>query len=137
VDRDFIVLDNLQRQVLFDEEDARRRLPKAIAAVDRLKEINSSIELEAVVRDVNPRNVEELIRGFSVVLDPTDNLEARFLLNDACVKDGIAWVYGAAVGSTGMTMPIVPGETSYLRCFVEEMPSTGSPANVREATLIG
>ena len=126
VDRDFVELDNLQRQVLFDEEDARRRLPKAVAAVKRLEKINSSIELEPVVRDVNPKNVEQLINGFSVVLDATDNMETRFLLNDACVKGGIPLVYGAAVGSTGMTMLIVPGRTPCLRCFVEEMPAPGT-----------
>ncbi len=126
VDRDFVQLNNLQRQVLFDEEDAQRRLPKAVAAVKRLNEINSSIELEPVVCDVNPKNVEELIRGFSVVLDGTDNIETRFLLNDACIKGGIPWVYGAAVGSTGMTMPIVPGKTPCLRCMIAEMPPPGA-----------
>ncbi len=136
VDRDFVELDNLQRQVLFDEEDARRRLPKAVAAANRLKEVNSSIEIEPLVCDANPKNVEDLVKGFAVLLDATDNIETRFLLNDACVKAGIPWVYGAAVGSTGMTMSITPGRTPCFRCFVKDLPPPGSlPTCDREGVL--
>jgi len=126
VDHDFVELDNLQRQIMFDEADAKSRLPKAIGAVKKLKKINSSIELESVVSDVNPKNVEMLINGFHVVLDATDNIETRFLLNDACIKSGIPWIYGAAVGARGMTMPIVPDRSPCFRCFIGDMPSPGS-----------
>jgi adenylyltransferase/sulfurtransferase len=126
VDRDFVDLTNLQRQTLFTEKDAQDRLPKAIAAARRLGEVNSEIRLDPVVADVNPRNVETLIAGFSVLLDATDNFETRFLFNDACAKRGIPWVYGGAVGSTGMILPIIPGRTACLRCVLEELPAAGS-----------
>lgn len=126
VDRDFVELDNLQRQILFDEDDAKNRTPKAVAAVEKLKKINSSIELESVVSDVNPKNVENLINGFNVVMDATDNIETRFLLNDACIKSGIPWIYGAAIGGYGMAMPIIPDKSPCFRCVIEEMPPPGN-----------
>lgn len=126
VDRDFVELDNLQRQILFDEADAKGRVPKAIAAVEKLKKINSSIELESVVSDVNPKNVEMLINGFHVVLDATDNAETRFLLNDACIKLGIPWIYGGALGANGMTMPIIPNQSPCFRCLIKDMPPPGT-----------
>jgi len=126
VDRDFVEIDNLQRQILFDEDDAKGRVPKAVAAVEKLKKINSSIELEPVISDVNLKNVEILINGFQVVLDATDNIETRFLLNDACIKLGIPWIYGAAVGACGMTMPIIPNRSPCFRCFIKDMPPPGS-----------
>jgi molybdopterin-synthase adenylyltransferase len=126
VDRDFVELDNLQRQILFDEDDARDRIPKAFAAVNKLRRINSSIALEPVLSDVNAKNVEELIKGFQVVLDATDNVETRFLLNDACIKLEIPWIYGGAIGSDGMTMPILPNRSPCLRCFLKDMPPPGS-----------
>jgi len=126
VDRDFVEIENLQRQILFDEDDAKNRTPKAFAAVEKLKTINSSIELESVVSDVNPKNVEMLINGFQVVLDATDNIETRFLLNDACIKLGIPWIYGAAVGAIGMTMPIIPNHSPCFRCFIKDMPPPSS-----------
>jgi len=126
VDRDFVELSNLQRQILFDEEDARRRLPKAIAAAERLRGINSQVVIEPLVADVAARNVEQLIAGCDLVLDGLDNMETRFLLNDACVKTGIPWIYGGAVASTGATMTIVPGRTPCLRCFVHQIPAPGT-----------
>ena len=131
VDRDFVELDNLQRQILFDENDAKSRIPKAFAAVEKLKKINSSIELESVVSDVNPKNVEMLINGFQVVLDATDNIETRFLLNDACIKLGIPWIYGGAVGAHGMTMPILPNQSPCLRCFIKDMPPPRDVGDMR------
>jgi adenylyltransferase/sulfurtransferase len=119
-------LTNLQRQTLFTEKDARERLPKAVAAARRLGEVNSETRLDPVVADVNPRNIETLIAGFSALLDATDNLETRFLINDACAKHGIPWVYGGAVGATGMVLPIIPGRTACLRCVLEELPAAGS-----------
>src|SRR5205807_1665159 len=102
VDRDFVESSNLQRQTMFTERDARERLPKAVACVNHLAEINSEIETEALIADVNHSNVERIIEGSDVVLDGTDNFATRYLINDECVKHGITWVYGAAVGSYGV-----------------------------------
>jgi adenylyltransferase/sulfurtransferase len=126
VDRDYIELNNLQRQILFDEEDIARGLPKAIAAAEKLRKINSQVEIEPMVADVNPGNVEEIIGDVDLVLDGTDNFETRFLINDACIKHGIPWVYGAVIGTYGMTMAIVPHRTPCFRCFVAEMPAPGT-----------
>lgn len=123
-DRDFVEASNLQRQMLFDEEDAAQSLPKAKAAERHLRQINSDVEIEGRVADVTPDNVEELISGAGVVLDGTDNFETRYLLNDACVKLGIPWIYAAAVGSYGVTMPVLPGRTACLACLFPEPPST-------------
>src|SRR5580765_21240 len=126
VDRDFVEFTNLQRQTLFKESDAAERLPKAIAAKTRIAEINSEIEVEAIIADVNNSNVESLIDGCDLVLDGTDNFQVRYLLNDACVKHAKTWIYGAAVSSYGTTMTIIPGETPCLRCIFDEMPDVGS-----------
>ena len=125
-DRDFVEESNLQRQTLFTERDARERVPKAVAAARRVSEINSDVECVAEVIDVNASNVERLIGGCDLVLDGTDNFATRFLLNDACVKHGVAWVYGAAVGSYGVTSTIRPGVTPCLRCIFPEEPAAGS-----------
>jgi molybdopterin/thiamine biosynthesis adenylyltransferase len=125
-DRDFVEESNLQRQTMFTERDARERVPKAVAAARRVAEINSDVECVAEVVDVNASNVERLISGCDVVLDGTDNFSTRFLLNDACVKQGTAWVYGAAVGSYGVTLTVRPGVTPCLRCVFPEEPAAGS-----------
>jgi molybdopterin-synthase adenylyltransferase len=126
IDRDFVELSNLQRQTLFDEEDARRRLPKAVAAAEKLRAINSEIVVEPHIVDVTANNIEEVLAGCQLVLDGTDNLETRFLINDACVKAGIPWVYGGALGAAGMSMTVVPGKTPCLRCFIGEAPAPGT-----------
>jgi molybdopterin-synthase adenylyltransferase len=136
VDRDFVEFTNLQRQTLFKESDAEERLPKAIAAKQRIAEINSEIDVEAVVADVNNSNVESLIEGCDIVLDGTDNFQVRYLLNDACIKGGKTWIYGAAVSSYGTTMTIRPGETPCLRCIFEEMPDAGSAPTCDTAGVI-
>jgi adenylyltransferase/sulfurtransferase len=125
-DRDFVEESNLQRQTLFTERDARERAPKSVAAARRVAEVNSDVECAAEVVDVNQSNVERLIRGCDLVLDGTDNFSTRFLLNDACVKHGVAWVYGAAVGSYGVTMTVRPGVTPCLRCVFPDEPAAGS-----------
>lgn len=123
IDRDFVEASNLQRQTLFEEADAREALPKAVAAERRLRAINSDAVVEGIVADLTPRNAEELLGGFPLILDGTDNFETRFLLNDFAIKLGIPWIYAAAVSSYGLTMTIRPGETACLACLVE----TGSP----------
>lgn len=122
VDRDYVEESNLQRQMLFDESDAAESLPKAVAAARHLTRINSDVCIEARVADVTPENVEEIVTGAGVVLDGTDNFETRYLLNDACVKMGIPWIYAAAVGSYGVTMPVLPGRTACLACAFPESP---------------
>jgi adenylyltransferase/sulfurtransferase len=126
VDRDFVEFSNLQRQTLYSEKDAKERLPKAIAAKNRIAEINSEIEVEAIVADVNHSNIESFVKDVDLILDGTDNFQIRYLINDACVKHEKTWIYGAAVSSYGTTMTIFPNETPCLRCIFEEMPSAGS-----------
>jgi adenylyltransferase/sulfurtransferase len=136
VDRDFVEFSNLQRQTLFGESDARERLPKAVAAKKRIGEINSVTKAEAIVADVNSSNVENLIRDCDLILDGTDNFQTRYLINDACIKNGKTWIYGAAVSSYGVTMTIQPNETPCLRCVFEEMPPAGSAATCDTAGVI-
>lgn len=126
VDRDYLEESNLQRQSLFDEEDVARGLPKAVAAEARLRRINSEVVVRGVVADLGPENVDELVKGVSLVLDGTDNFETRFLVNDVCVREGIPWVYGACVGSYGLALLVRPRVSPCLRCILEEMPAPGS-----------
>ncbi|HLB27874.1 MAG TPA: ThiF family adenylyltransferase [Dehalococcoidales bacterium] len=125
IDRDFIEYHNLQRQVLFDEEDVKAELPKAIAAERYLKRVNSTIEIEGIVADVNYANIEKLVKGADLIMDGLDNLETRLLINDVSLKHRIPWVYGGAISASGMTMTIIPGETPCFRCFWSS-PSAGA-----------
>jgi len=136
VDRDFVESSNLQRQSLFSESDAKDRLPKAIAAKNRLMEINSEIEVEAIVADVNHSNIESLIKDCDLILDGTDNFQTRYLVNDACIKQNKIWIYGAAVSSYGVTMTIQPNVTPCLRCIFEEMPGAGKAPTCDTAGVI-
>lgn len=136
VDRDFVEYTNLQRQTLYKESDADDRLPKAIAAKDRIAEINSEIDVEAIVADVNHSNIERLIEGCDLVIDGSDNFQVRYLLNDACAKHNVTWIYGAAVSSYGATMTIIPGTTPCLRCIFDEMPDAGSSPTCDTAGVI-
>lgn len=136
VDRDFVEFTNLQRQTLYKESDAAERLPKAVAAKSRIAEVNSEIEVEAIVADVNNSNIESLIAGCDLVIDGTDNFQVRYLVNDACVKSGVTWIYGAAVSSYGTTMTIRPGSTPCLRCIFDEMPDAGSSPTCDTAGVI-
>lgn len=136
VDRDFVEESNLQRQIMFEEADARERLPKAVAAARRLGRVNSDVGVDPVVVDVNFENIEELIADADLVMDGTDNFETRYLINDACVKTGTPWIYGAAVGSYGLTMTVLPGVTPCLRCVLEAMPEPGSGPTCDTAGVI-
>jgi molybdopterin-synthase adenylyltransferase len=118
VDRDFVEPSNLQRQTLFDESDARDALPKSVAAERKLKAINSSVSVEGIVADINPGNVETLLKGFDIILDGTDNFETRFLINDFAVKSSQPWIYAAAVASYGLAMTVQPGKTACLACLL-------------------
>jgi molybdopterin-synthase adenylyltransferase len=122
IDRDFVEESNLQRQVLFDEADARDSLPKAEAARLKIAALNSEIQVRAHVADLVPANIHTLLDGTDIVLDATDNFETRYLLNDYAVEQSKPWIYAAAVGSYAVTMNIVPGETACLACIFPEPP---------------
>jgi molybdopterin/thiamine biosynthesis adenylyltransferase len=136
VDRDFVELSNLQRQSLFDENDVRNNLPKAAAAETKLKQINSSVQIEAKIDDVNPSNVEEYLTDVDLVLDALDNFETRFVVNDACFKHRKPWIYTAAVGSYGLVMPVIPGATPCLRCLLGNLPAPGTSPTCETAGVI-
>lgn len=135
-DRDFIELNNLQRQILFDEDDIARRLPKAVAAAGRLRHINSDITVETLVEDINADDIESLVQDVDLVLDATDNFETRYLLNDACIKYGRPWIYSGVIASYGVTMNILPGDTPCLRCAFPEMPLPGTTATCDTAGIL-
>jgi molybdopterin-synthase adenylyltransferase len=125
LDRDFVEDSNLQRQSLFTEEDARQALPKAVAAERILRAINSAVQVEGVVADLTAHNAEDLLSGFSLILDGTDNFETRFLINDFAVKSSTPWIYAAAVASYGLTMAILPGQTACLACLLDSSEGAG------------
>jgi adenylyltransferase/sulfurtransferase len=137
VDRDFLELNNLQRQVLYDEEDVAAGLPKAIAAANKLRRINSQIEIEPVVADISPANIGELIQDVQVIVDGTDNFETRFLVNDAALQAGIPWIYGGCLGAEGQSMTILPGETPCLRCLMPDAPPPGTTPTCDSAGILG
>lgn len=120
VDRDFVEESNLQRQMLFDEQDVEEHLPKAIAAERKLKKVNSAVEIEGIVGDVTPLTIEQYAQDIDIMLDGTDNFQTRFLMNDYCFKNNIPFVYGGAVGSRGMQATFIPGETPCLRCLIDD-----------------
>lgn len=127
IDRDYVEEGNLQRQWLFDERDAAEALPKAVAAARRLAAVNSGVKVTPLVSDLDADNIAELLGGVDVILDGTDNFEARYLINEYAVEQGVPWIYGAAVGSYGLTMPILPGESACLACLFPEPPSGAQP----------
>lgn len=136
VDRDFIETNNLQRQVLFDEDDVAAELPKAIAAANKLRKINSEIEIEPIVADIGPENIVALCEDVDLILDGTDNFETRFLLNDVAVKLGLPWIYGGCLGSEGQTMTILPGDTPCLRCLMPDPPEAGTTPTCDTAGIV-
>jgi molybdopterin-synthase adenylyltransferase len=122
IDRDYVEPSNLQRQSLFDEQDASDSLPKAIAAVRKVAAFNSQIALEPKVEDLIPANIEALLEGMELVLDGTDNFETRYLINDYAVERSLPWIYSAAVGSYAVTLNILPGQTACLSCLFPDSP---------------
>ncbi|MGC4003826.1 MAG: ThiF family adenylyltransferase [Pirellulales bacterium] len=137
VDRDFLELSNLQRQVLFDEDDLRDELPKSVAAARKLARINSTIEVEPLVADAQAGTIRELCAGVDCIVDATDNFETRFLLNDAAHTLGIPWIYGGCLGAEGQTLTIVPGRTVCLRCIMPDPPPAGATATCDTAGVLG
>jgi molybdopterin/thiamine biosynthesis adenylyltransferase len=127
IDRDYVELSNLQRQWLFDQCDVEQGLPKSVAAARRLAAINSDIRIEPVVADLGPENADELLGESHLILDGTDNFETRYLINDYAVSQARPWIYGAAVGSYGISMAVVPGKTACLRCVYPDPPAGAQP----------
>ncbi|MDX2154807.1 MAG: ThiF family adenylyltransferase [Bryobacteraceae bacterium] len=122
VDRDYVELSNLQRQWLFEEDDARAALPKAVAAKRRLAGINGGVTVEAEVADLTPRNADELLGECDLILDATDNFETRYLINDYAVREGVSWIYGGAVAAQGTVMAMIAGQGPCLRCVYPKAP---------------
>lgn len=137
IDRDFVEESNLQRQMLFDEADSERFLPKAIAAEQKLRAINSAVILEAQVTDLTWRNAEKLLTDVDLILDGSDNFQVRYLINDLSIKHGIPWIYGGAVSARGMSYTIRPGVTPCLRCLFPEAPAPGTTETCDTAGVIG
>lgn len=136
IDRDFVEPSNLQRQVLFDESDVTNNLPKAEAAAVKLRQINSAVQVEPIVADINRTNIEDFCTGADLILDGSDNFEIRYLINDVAIKHNKPWVYGGAVGSQGMSMTIIPGETPCLRCVFEAAPAPGETGTCETAGVL-
>jgi sulfur carrier protein ThiS adenylyltransferase len=136
IDRDYVEYSNLQRQSLYTEADAEQALPKVVAAAARLRLVNSSCVIEALVEDVRAANVEQLVAESDVVIDGCDNFPTRHLINEACVRAGTPWVYGACVGSYGLSIAIMPGKTPCLRCIQDELPSAGESPTCDTAGII-
>ena len=124
LDRDIVEQSNLHRQLLFEEKDIGA--PKAYLAPEVLRRINSEVELVGLAEDFSPANAEKLVKESDLVMDGTDNLESRFIINDACVKLGKPWIYVGAVGTYGMRAFIRPGNSACLRCFIPNAPGAGA-----------
>jgi adenylyltransferase/sulfurtransferase len=122
IDRDYVEHSNLQRQSLFDEADATESVPKAIAAGRKIVAFNSQIVVDPRVRDVRPENAAELLTDVDLILDGTDNFETRYLINDYAIREGIPWIYLAAIGGYVATMNIIPGATACLTCMFPQSP---------------
>lgn len=137
VDRDFVELSNLQRQMLYTEDDVQRHLPKSIAAADRLRRVNSEVAIEPIVADVDFRNILDLARGSNLILDGTDNFEIRYLMNDVSLELGIPWIFTGCTGSYGQMMPIFPGRSACLRCLMRNPPPPGSTETCDTAGVLG
>jgi molybdopterin/thiamine biosynthesis adenylyltransferase len=127
IDRDYVELSNLQRQWLFDQCDVEQGLPKSVAAARKLAAINSDIRIEPVVADLVPENADDLLGESDLILDGTDNFETRYLINDYAVSHALPWIYGAAVGSYGISMAVAPLKTACLRCIYPDPPAGAQP----------
>jgi adenylyltransferase/sulfurtransferase len=122
VDRDKVELDNLHRQILYDEADVKQGQPKTKIAAKKLGQINSQVVIEPIVAHMDAANIEDIIRGADLLLDATDNFGTRMLLNDACFKLGITWIYAGVMAAYGNVFTIIPGQTACLRCFINDLP---------------
>lgn len=137
IDRDVPELSNLPRQVLFDEADVAAGLPKAVAAARHLTRINSDAHIEPIVADLNAANATTLLAGIDVIVDGSDNLEARYLVNEIACRDRVPWVHGGAIGAEGRVLSVIPGKTACLRCLVYEPPLPGTLPTCDTAGILG
>lgn len=137
VDRDFVEVSNLQRQTLFTEGDVQSHIPKAIAAANRLRQVNSEIEIESIVADVDHTNILEFAADCDLILDGTDNFEIRYLINDVSLESGSPWIFTGCTGSHGQMMPVFPGKTACLRCLMQNPPPPGSTETCDTAGVLG
>jgi molybdopterin-synthase adenylyltransferase len=126
VDRDIVEITNLPRQVLFEDRHAEEGALKVTAAREALERIGGPTRLEDVATHLDADNIEELSQECDLVLDGTDNLGTRYLVNDFCVENEVPWVYGGVVSSGGLVMPVLPGKGPCLRCLFDEPPPVGS-----------
>jgi len=129
IDKDKVELSNLQRQVLFDEEDVNMKIPKALAAKKKLSKINSTVNIEAVVQEINNKNIGDFIKDVDLVLDGTDNFSTRLIINEHCVKNKIPWIYGAVAGSCGMVLNVIPDKKICFSCVFGDLPKDIPPLN--------
>ncbi len=136
VDRDYVELNNLQRQILFDEDDVLQHLPKAVAAAERLRHVNSNVKIDALVEDIHADGIESLVREANLIVDATDNFETRYLINDVCNKYQRPWIYSGVIASYGVTMNVIPGDTPCLRCVFPEMPLPGTTPTCDTAGIL-
>lgn len=137
VDRDLVEWTNLQRQVLFDEKDARQALPKAVAAAQRLAAVNSTVAVEPKVTDAHAANIQPLADGCQLIIDATDNAATRYLINDLSVQRGLPWIYGACIGTEGRVMVLQPPNTACLRCIYPQPPGAGELPTCDTAGVLG
>jgi len=137
IDPDIVELDNLQRQVLFDEEDVRLNLPKAEAAARKLRKVNSQVSIKPLIAKLSSGNIESVLNKADIVFDGTDDMKTRFIINDACIKLNIPWIYGGVVATYGTSFTIIPNETPCFRCFIEDLPSPGDIPKCREVGVLG
>lgn len=137
VDRDFVEYSNLQRQVLFDEDDVTSHMPKSVAAAKKLERINSDVTIEPIVADVDYSNIARFADGVDLMLDGSDNFEVRFLINDWSLESNIPWVYAGCISSHGQSMPIFPNETACLRCLIDSPPEAGTTETCDTAGILG
>ena len=135
IDRDLAERSNLQRQLLYTEDDLGQ--PKADVAAARLSRANPEIELRPLVADLTSGNARELLSGFDLICDGTDNFEARFLINDVAILTGTPWIYAGVIGAEGVVWPICPPRTPCLRCLIEEPPAFGDVDTCDTAGVLG
>ncbi len=137
VDRDFVEITDLQRQFIFDEEDVRKRMPKAMAVREKLKKVNSEITIEGIISDANATNIEELVKETDLICDCTDNMETRFLINQVSIRNGIPWIYTACLGTRALLFNIVPENGPCLQCLVHSQPGPGGIETCETAGILG
>ena len=137
IDKDIVEISNLQRQGLYSEEDVIEGLPKAAAAYRALRSINSEVEIDAVVEELNAGNMDKYMKNMDIVMDGTDNFETRFLLNRACVKRKVPWIHGGVVAASGVVKSFVPGEGACLECIYPQLPDQGKFPTTKTAGILG